>query len=158
MKKENIHELINQYFEGTLSREEERELLALLLEYPEADPEAEEALAVMTLTHMPAAHSGRTSRKPIARSRWWKNAAAAAAVIAIGAIGITAMSISDNFIDKPQKMAVAYVKGEKIENKDKIRNIISGQLNEISFASAEVSMEVTGDLDDIRNALNMEDL
>ena len=158
MKKENIHELINRYFEGTLSLEEERELLTHLLENADGNPEAEEALAVMTLTHMPATTAPQASRKPLPHFRRWKNAAAAAAVIAIGAIGITVMSLSDKFTDKPQKLAVAYVKGEKIENKDKIMSIISGQLDEISFASAEVGTEVISDLDDIRNALNMEDL
>ena len=159
MKTENIHELIDRFFEGELSADEERALLALLIEHAEGDPEAEEALAVMTCTRiLPHNTAGKeTGRQKASRrhSMLWRGVAAAA-VIATTTAGILFLTRSEGVRQPIQEMTIAYVDGVRIENRDEIMKIVAGQLDDLSLASAEIRMEVTGDLDDIRNALNMD--
>ena len=159
MKTEDIHSLIDRYFGGELSAEEERALLALLLEQSGEDPEAEEALAVMTCTRMLSADTvGKRSvrpEKPRRRSMAWRGIAAAVG-IAIATAGILFLIKSGAAGQPIQESDIAYVDGVRIDNQDEIMKIVAGQLDDLSLASAEIRMEVTGDLDDIRNVLNMD--
>ena len=159
MKTENIHELIDRFFGGELSADEERALLALLIEHAEGDPEAEEALAVMTCTRMLSADTvGKRSvrpEKPRRRSMAWRGIAAAAG-IAIATAGILFLIKSGAAGQPIPESDIAYVDGVRIDNQDEIMKIVAGQLDDLSLASAEIRMEVTGDLDDIRNVLNMD--
>ena len=148
MNKEELYNIIDRYFEAQLSHEEEHELLYELLKCESRDPYMDEALAVMSASRLQA-QDAAPRRRP---ARLLTGiAAGVAAVLAIGALIFHQMPSRDSEM-------IAYVGGVRIENPQEIMNIIDTQLNDIGESSEFFTQIVSADLDDIRDALNTEDI
>lgn len=164
MKKEEIHILIDRYFDAELSLKEEQELLNLLLLEDSDDPEIREALAVMTAEHVNTStspsygpvKSGNLktlhTQKRHSLGKWIGAAAAFVAIVSIGA----ALFVSEK--ENSNGDMFAYSESVKIEDKAQIFNIINSQLEDIVIAYEDLSSEVADDLDDISRILNNKDI
>ena len=157
MKEENIHKIIDLYFEAQLSRSEEEELLRSLLAFKGEDEEVKEALAVMLMarrTSIPATQSMQsTQNSRTHRFRILRRAVAVVLVI----ISCTALlyHFHPNAGVEIEGM-VAYVGGVKVSDHSEIMKIVDDQLNDISMSSELFSQTIATDLDDIREAFNEE--
>lgn len=162
MTKEERHILIERYFEAETSAEEERKLRDVLLKLPFPDAEEREALAVMgyaSVIPMSNNHASETSSKSYLRNvsfgkRMMQYAAVAGGLIVIAA-GIAAVW---NARLQEQSRCIAYVGGVEITDESHVMDIVSSQLAEISEISAEMNSEISGDFNEIRNALKMEEI
>lgn len=157
MKEENIHTLIDQYFEGELSPREEDELLQRLLTYDGDDSDAKETLAVMLMARNPNMLAAertpirlRTDRFP--RWKW------AAAVALVAVASVTALLYPRHHVGGEVAGMMAYVGGEKVSDHSEIMKIVDDQLNEICLSSEFFSQTVASDLSEISNAFNEEGL
>lgn len=149
MNKDELYNIIDRYFEASLTREEEHELLNTLLPLEGSDPEIDEALAVMLASRFPMP-SVASARKP--RRLMIGIAASIAVLLAIG------IPLIRRTRSSPGSGMIAYVAGVKVENPNEIMKIIDIQLNDIGESSQLFSQTVTTDLDDIREALISDDL
>lgn len=147
--------LIQRYFDGETSLDEERNLLNELLSIPSGDPLADEALAVIGFTKIDKGESrvgeGNYGRR---RHGFISVAAACVAVVVVGA-GILSYFIrtGNSFANEE---CVAYVGGERIESESAVMSLIAGQLDEMSDASASVEKEIDSDLGDIREIMDFD--
>ncbi|MDE6023644.1 MAG: hypothetical protein K2G13_09110 [Muribaculaceae bacterium] len=153
IEEDKIHEMIDLYYDGELSSEEERKLLGMLLKYPSGDAEVEDALAVMTaIRSVPAPKVKK--RTPI-----WKEVAATLAILLISGAFLTilGLAIKGSVFGNADNAGV-YVNGVKVSDETVVLNIIQSQLDDMSMASAEVNSELSSDLDDIFKALNEDEI
>ena len=157
MKEENIHKIIDLYFEAQLSRSEEEELLRSLLAFKGEDEEVKEALAVMLMarhTSIPATQSMQSTQN--SRTHRFRILRRAVAVVLV-VISCTALlyHFHHNAGVEIEGM-VAYVGGVKVSDHSEIMKIVYDQLNDISLSSELFSQTIATDLDDIREAFNEE--
>lgn len=147
MKTEDIHTLIERYFDGATSIDEERWLRENLPKMQGASPEIDEALAVMGYA---AALAKSTARKPKTGHpyRWIASAAASLALI-LAAGGFYSYHL--NYKEKPTFFA--YAGGVKIDRQEAIR-LITAQMEEMSEASRGIQADVEDDLADFRNIID----
>lgn len=151
MNKEKLHHLIDRYFEGLLTTEEERKLRKILMRQKGDDPEVNEALAVMLVSRPVNLVRSRKRRHPLLTA--WS---AAAGVVLLAAVGFSALHHSSS--GSHHDMMVAYVGGIKVCDKDEIKSIIDNQLHDIRTASEFLSEEVEDDLIDIVEAFNDDEI
>lgn len=144
MNRENIHILIERYFEGETTPVEEKELLNILLTLPPGDPEVEETLAVMGYSRM------IPKRNSPGHHNWWKYAVAAVMLPIIIAIGFSIFHSHDS---ANINECYAYIGGERIENEAIIRSLVTSQLEEMSIASDEINSQIATDLSDFHGLL-----
>lgn len=155
MEKEKLHKLIQQYFDGETSLEEERSLLAQLLSMPPGDDLADEALAVMVFARYGKA--GKKKKAAFSRRSIYKITSVAAACVASVALCIGFFSYLSNPGNSfSNEECVAYIGGEKIENESMVMSLIADQLDEMSVASDAVEKEINDDLNDIREIMDFD--
>ena len=162
MKEQNIHKIIDLYFEAQLSPHEEKELFSLLLAFKGDDDRVNEALAVMLMSRNPAmlAELGESStlKHPLKRNltgfRNLKRVVAVALVVITLATPLLYRHYHDRGVELEGMMA--YVGGVKVSDHSEIMKIVDDQLNDISTSSELFSQTIASDLDDIRNAFNEE--
>ncbi len=148
--------MIDLYFEAQLSAAQEEELYRMLLACEDADDKVSEALAVMVMTRIPAAPKrkeampARRARKGLQR---YLAAAAVAALIAVGGTFGIRYLLADRAPGVSDEL-VAFVGGERVENRSVIMSIVDSQLSDIGETSEFIELEITSDLDDIREALD----
>ena len=158
MNRTELHIMIDRYFDGDLSIEEENLLVNTLLSMTERDEKAEEALAVMSWTHMPAEVMADSKTEPSSRRQrkqlglFYRISAAAS----IAAVVITTAILL--FANEREPECYAYIDGELIENRQEVESLISSQLSDMRIASDETSRQVISELDDIREAISMENM
>lgn len=149
MTKEERHILIGRYFEADTSADDERRLRDELLVLPSLDEEEKETLATM----------GYASEQPVVRKRFGRvilqYAAVAGAVIVMAAGLMTAWRMDSL---QGRSRCIAYVGGVEITDESHIMDLISSQLSEMSEMTGEMDSEITGDFEEIRNALKIEDI
>lgn len=160
MDKSTRHELIDRYFEGELSREDERMLRSELLRLTDPDNIEREALAVMSYSLFNADKRGRKeeprSGKDVAhlrRHRWLTYTAAAVIAVAVMTVGVTLLTGSSVKSD-----CYAYIGGERIDDRETVMRILDSQLDEMKEASEGISREIESDLGDFRDALKSDDI
>lgn len=159
MEKQELHNLIERYFDGKTTLEEESLLLHTLLDMRELDEECASALAVMGYARTQAAHRNAGKAGISLKKRSWLRYAAgvsAAAVIAIFSIGIVSKLIPNS--STPESECFACIDGNITNNEEIVRHLIASQFEEVSQASGSLDEEVENDFNEICNALNMEDL
>ncbi len=162
MKEENIHKLIDLYFEAQLSHSEEDELFGMLLAFKGDDEKVKEALAVMLMARNPsmlATQRKRSAQNPplerrMSRFRIIKRGVAAAMVILLCTTALV-YHFHHNAGAEIEGM-MAYVGGVKVDDHSEIMKIVDDQLNDINSSSELFSQTISDDLDDIRNAFNEE--
>ena len=153
MKEDNIHKMIDLYFDAQLSRSEEKELLERLLSFKGKDMKVEEALAVMLMARNRIIEPVRTVRRK-SKIRAWNIAAAVALLVATGITAVWQSSHNDS--GHAMEGMVAYIGGVKVSDHAEIMKIVDNQLNDIGECSDFFAQEVSSDLDDIRQALMIE--
>lgn len=157
MKEYDLHKMIDLYFEAQLSQSEEKELLEKLLSCKEKDRMADEALAVMLMARSPILRKKRKKNPRTNTKRYiWSVAATVALLVGIGGAALWNSS-AHNQANAMEGM-VAYVGGVRVEDREEIMEIVDNQLNDIGICSDFFAQEVSSDLDDIRQALNSEDI
>lgn len=154
MKEYDIHKMIDLYFDAQLSRIDEEELFERLRLFKGNDQKVDEALAVMLMARGPILDVPRRAART--KSRLWGVAAAIALIAGIGITALWRTSIHDS-VDAMEGM-VAYVGGVRVDDHAEIMEIVDNQLNDIGICSDFFAQEVSSDLDDIRQALNSEDI
>ena len=122
-----IDELIEGYFEGTLSEEEETRLKVFLASDEGRDPEYDEVRAVMSFFAV-----GRKDRVVRRRPSVWPRIAAIAASLAI------IVTIGVNIYNK-ENICVSFVGGQKVTDKEVVMNDVDNILADL--LSDRVDME-----------------
>lgn len=156
MNRDQLHNLIERYFNAETTTEEERLLAEKLLAIPPGDPEADEALAVMGYARASASPAGKisagrkTGRKPIRRII---AGVAAAAALAIAA---SAVFTESGDLGPASGECIAYVNGRRIDDEKVVMDIVAAQLGEMGDVADGISMQMESDLSDIREAMNFE--
>lgn len=151
MTENELRILIQRYFEGETSLNEEKQLRRLLADnpYPEL-AEAEEARAVMAFSNVApkATATAEHQRKATSKksSVWW-NCAAAAVIIALMTIPIT-----HTFNQSGE--CVAYVNGIKTEDVATVTAMMLTELEEAAKASDRIESGLTSEWAQMSDAFN----
>ncbi len=160
MKEENIHKIIDQYFDGRLSCQEEDELLHSLLAHDGDDSKVNEALAVMLMARSPQILAPERKPAHLLAGRFFRHrglkGAAAVALVVISCV--TALLYPRHNAGGEMTGMMAYVGGVKVSDHSEIMKIVDDQLNEICMSTEFFTQTVASDLSEIRNAFNEEDL
>ncbi|MEZ3533274.1 MAG: hypothetical protein K1V90_09420 [Muribaculaceae bacterium] len=157
MEKPELHNLIERYFDGETTLEEERLLLHTLLGMRELDEECASALAVMGYARTQTAPRNAENAGAILKKRSWHRYAAGvsvAAVIAVFSIGTVSNLIPNS--SSPESECFACIDGDRTNNEEIVRHLIASQFEEVSQASESLDEEVENEFNEICNALNME--
>lgn len=143
---QDIHKLIEAYFDCTLSEQEEQQLKQMLATTTEDTADVREAKAVLGVFAMERKFSKGTpiqhSRKHIVRY-----AAAAIAVFAIVFGGIKYAEYQND------NACVMFVNGEKISNENIVFAQMMGQIDDISEAADYNDQTMDSQLDDMASVL-----
>lgn len=148
---EHLHQLIELYFDGLTTLDQERELRRLLstLSLP-CSPEAEAAMAVMGYTSVMAC-----PQKGVLDTRRRYNrmlrVAAAASVAVLTAVAIGWMGINSNARDNS---CLAYVSGVKVSSTEEVMRLMDSQLNSISIAQDGIDEELQEQMNAISEIFN----
>lgn len=146
MTNRELHDLINRYFNGETTLDEERTLRRALAkpphDAPAHDPLADDARAVMGFSL--AAPARKTRHVP----SMWRS------VAAVVVAAITATTIITGSLDNREPQYVAYLNGERIADKDAVMNLMLSDLHEMGEASASVEADIANDLNEIADIMN----
>ena len=141
----HIHRLIDLYFSGETTLEQERELRRLLISHTGPRDEAiDQALAVMSFAAVAPRHETRSKRAAMPRMLRITTIAASIAVVAT-----IAVSVIRSKTTPPIDGCVAYVGSETIHDRDHIISLVASDWADISDASAEIDNNISGDLSTI---------
>ncbi len=136
MNNNEIHKLIELYFDGLTTLDQERQLRdAFASMTPPYSPDVESAMAVMGYTSV-MRHPAQTRLNK--RARWM--AAAAAAVSLFMAVAIAVMMTGRAGYDA--NSCVAYVGGVKVSSQEQVMEIMDAELSSISKACDGFDNEV----------------
>ncbi len=146
MTDRELHDLINRYFNGETTLDEERTLRRALAhpphDAPESDSLADEARAVMGFSL--SAPARKTKRMP----PLWRSVAA----VAVAAITATTIVVGNISTHEPRY--VAYLNGEKIADSNAVMNLMLSDLHEMGEASASLESDIAGDLNEMADIMN----
>lgn len=144
---QDIHKLINAYFDCTLSEQEELRLKYMLATTDEDTDDVREAKAVLGVFAMERKLS--QGAQPITHSKRSiiRYAAAAVAGFAIVVGGVKYVEY------KEDNTCVMYVNGEKISNEKIVLAQMKGQMDDISEAADNTDQTMSSQLDDIASVL-----
>lgn len=135
-----LQSLIDRYFQGETTLEEEMRLRRMLLETTSDNPRILETLAVFSYTDMKA---GVKKRK---RHRSWKNFAAAAVIASILlTIGVTVYNFSGSRVSVCSTMIAC----KESDNEELAINLMLTQLEAVGEASVNVDNDIRSDLNKI---------
>ncbi|MDE5882767.1 MAG: hypothetical protein K2H60_13670 [Muribaculaceae bacterium] len=154
MKENELLSLIDKYFQGETSLEEERELRRSLMETDSEHPSVTEAKAVLVYVAMAATGIGRSSKKAdtygssmmgsssmIERNggsklRWHRWSVAAAVAVLIAEFGLPM------FLNNDKSLCSTMIACRIDNSQETAFNLISSQLEAVGYASDEVAEEV----------------
>lgn len=148
MTTEHLHTQINRYFDGDLSVAEEKYLLGLLLDHQGEDPLVDEALSVMSWTHLQPERM--TETKPAHRNRKRSLKSFAGPMTGIAAMALIAcVAVSVFHLRQSESQCYAYIDGRYISDPDEVKDLIETQIGEMSLASRQTSDEAIAELEEI---------
>lgn len=133
---EQLHNLIDRYFEGETTLDQERQLRQLLAATTDDSPDIAGARAVLGVTKKIVV----SRRRPYFK-RFVVSSVAASIIVAV-LIGGAVLSRQQT----QHPVMMAYVGGEKTTDTDDILAIMHSQLNSISTADREVNAEIDAQL------------
>lgn len=142
--KQDIHKLIEAYFDCTLSEQEEQQLKQMLATTEEDTADVREAKAVLGVFAM----ERKLSQAYALRITHFRGYAAAA--IAIFAIVFGGMKYVEYQEDNA---CVMYVNGEKISNENIVLAQMMGQMDDIGEAADYNDQTMSSQLNDMASAL-----
>lgn len=144
-----LERLIERYFDGETSIQEEQMLRATLADCPWSSEVIDEARFTMGFF---AAHSQETERVA-KKSNRRKFIGIAASIAIILAIGIPALT--HNWF-APQSQYIAYVNGKVVANNQKaVMSLIAQDLNTMDMATREMDNAIAADINDMGDATRM---
>lgn len=136
--------LINRYFAGDTTLDEERLLLRELLERrPGPDTLGAEALAVMTFGRFQAPAAASRHRRRLPRMRLWLSTAAAGLLAAF--LAVSYFTARDSGIAGPlatTEECTAWIDGKPVHDETLVADLMMQQLHEAALASGELDSEV----------------
>ena len=144
-----LEQLINRYFDGETSVQEEQMLRETLADCPWSSEVIDEARFTMGyfVAHRKAGQ--QTSKKSYRR----QVIGIAASIAIILAIGIPAMYHS---WFAPQPQCIAYVNGKVVANNQKaVMSLIAHDLNTMDMATREMDNAIAADINDMGDATRM---
>lgn len=147
---EELEELIECYFDCSLSEDDEMSLRKVIAATRYDSPAIREAKAVMGY----AAASQKAVRKPQPRRRhvWLRAATSAAAAVAL-IIGTHAY-LNSSADGNGDNVCVAYVNGQRIDNREAIMQMMKFDLLTMQNGSNTVADRIDSDFSAIRDALD----
>lgn len=149
MTTEHLHTQINRYFDGDLSVAEEKYLLGLLLDHQGEDPLVDEALSVMSWTHLQPERMTETKPAHRNRKRSLKSFAGPMTGIAADMALIACVAVSVFHLRQSEPQCYAYIDGRYISDPDEVKDLIETQIGEMSLASRQTSDEAIAELEEI---------
>ncbi|MDE6335166.1 MAG: hypothetical protein K2L34_01230 [Muribaculaceae bacterium] len=129
MKENELLSLIDKYFQGETSLEEERELRHSLMLTESGHPSVMEAKAVLAYVAMIKRTGGR-------KVNWRRWSVAAAVAVLIGTVGLPLLIRQDNSV------CSTMIACRMDDSQETAFNLISSQLEAVGYASDEVAEEV----------------
>lgn len=150
MNRNNLHTLIERYFNAETSVEEERMLRHELQRIPvHTDPLADEARAVMGFPLAGKATSGKHTKKlRLSPLPAWRNAAAMIAAAAVTG------SIMFGVMRQNNGECVAYLNGQRISDRDAVMEMMLADLNDMGEASSDMQADIAASLSEMADAIN----
>ena len=136
-RKVAAQQLVEMYFNGDTTLEQERRLRELLADSSLTGADLDEARAVIT--------AGRSRSH---RRRWWPAVSVAASLAVI--VWLAAALI----IEKPQPVMLAYVGGKEIRDASQVMDIAEAELNMLGAAMDETDSRVIDELGEISQMLD----
>lgn len=143
MDNDSLHDMIDGYFEGTLTAGQERQLLQALLSFEGDDRAVDEALAVMGYARV---RRSRRHRGVPARIRMAGIAAAAVAAVSVSLVVAHFSGTS------AAQECYAYVGGRRVVDNESVMSLMDSQLEEMGAAGEDIRDEIMSDFADIRLA------
>ena len=144
---EELEQLIDRYFEGDTTVEEEQTLRQCLADCPwdsEAIDEARFTMGYFTAHKQQQHRANRVSNR-------FRYTAIAASIALLMAVGIGTLL---HYQSQTNNMCVAYVNGKTIDNDDAVMALIANDLN----AMDDASMSMEAQLSSIGEALELDNL
>lgn len=145
-----LSHLIQLYFDGETTLEQERELRALLADPKVTGEEADEARAVIGFA-MSSPASAPAARKASPR----KPSHIMAAVSVAASVAVVAMVGYGIFHPRHNSECLAFVDGNMITDSEVVMEMVETDLSALGQASSDVSSDITDELDAISSAINM---
>lgn len=149
MNKNELHILIERYFNAETSVEEEKKLRNSLLSLVCPDDEEQEALAVMGYASLIPVKT----KRPVSRLYRYTAVAACLLVLIAGIYKTVEMDRIDE-----QSKCIAYVGGMAIKDEAAVMNLVASQLSDMSQMSKEMHSEIENDFNDIITAIETTEL
>lgn len=149
MTTEHLHTQINRYFDGDLCVAEEKYLLGLLLDHQGEDPLVDEALSVMSWTHLQRERMAETKPAHRNRKRSLRSFAGPMTGIAVAIALIACVAVSVFHLRQSESQCYAYIDGRYISDPDEVKDLIETQIGEMSLASRQTSDEAIAELEEI---------
>lgn len=146
MQTDKIHTLIEKYFDGSSTLEEERWLRTVLPALAGSDPAVDEALAVMGYA------AGGAARRTTRSWRRGRVAAAASLALLLAAAG-AALMIHER---ESRSSLMAYSGGVPVGRQEAI-SLMEAQMDELAEASLGLQLEMEADLADFGQAFDQLD-
>lgn len=143
MKDKELDSLIDKYFEGETSLQEEKDILKELMIHPREGTKYEETLAVLSFASL-GHHEVEVKQKDtfkLSIRKYYKVAAAACISVAIlaGSVFVSTDSYNDSDF-------IAYVDGNRIENKTEVYQLAMADLEE--FGQEDIYQVVSDQLEE----------
>lgn len=148
---DRLSHLIQLYFDGETTLEQERELRAMLADPKVTGEEADEARAVISFAVSSPSHAASSTVKPPSR----KPSRFMAAVSVAASVAVVAMVGYGLFHPRNNAECMAYVDGNVITDSEVVMEMVETDLSALGQASSDVSSDITDDLDAISSALNL---
>lgn len=147
-----IRKLIQLYFEGLTSIEEERQLREALADPSVRGAEADEVRAVMSF----AAVSPDQSESPtVARRPPRHLSALLSAAASVAVVGLLCWNF---FLREPQTQYMAYIDGHSTEDPEQVMKLINDDLSLLGEASEDVADEIDDNLSAFSSVINNSEL
>lgn len=134
MKEDELIELLDKYYQGETSLDEERTLRRSLIETTSDLPEIKETLAIMTYVDMAASKERK-------RGTEWYRWAEAAVVALVLAVGFSTLMLRGNL-----SVCSTMIACKEYDSHETALALISSQLDAIGEASDELEEELREDL------------
>lgn len=134
--KAQLEELIDRYFEGQTSQQEEQLLRENLADCPwesEAIDEARFTLGYFT------AHKQQSRQQRTTFSNRYRYMAIAASIAVLLTIGVGLLWQSR----QPEDVCIAYVNGQTISDKDKVLTLMQSDLNDMGNATQGIAEQLS---------------
>lgn len=133
-------ELIDRYFDCSLSDSEELQLRNMIAHTGYHHPAIDEARALMGFKKPVAAVKSRDTRK-----LWWPAAGVAAAIAVMATIGFSHFLSPRMAVDST---CIAYINGKKVTDEDAVLRQLTSDMREFGDCAVDVRQDIQAEIDE----------